>query len=151
MTVGAASSGSQVGSFGFLITVSACTLVRTRGWLTARVRTSGVANNQIQGALGLIVVSENAFSTGGLAALPIPLDDVENDWFVYQPFAFIPRAASTIANDLSANYMAPIDSRGQRKLKEGDALAVLVEVLQSDATTGTIIDFSYALRMQCKL
>ncbi len=139
------------GTIGGVVAEAAETLVRTRGEVFARVDNSGSADNQIHGAMGMIVVSQDAFDVG-ITALPTPLADVGNDWFVYVSMAMHANGAGG-ATDVSigANARFPFDSRGMRKLKSGEVLAVVFEFAQSDATTGTIMDMSYVMRFQSKL
>jgi len=151
MTVGASTLGNVGFNTFLLVTAIALTLVRTRGEFFARLRDSGGADNLITGAYGQIVVSENAANVG-ITAVPVPLTDIENDWFVWVPFTLHADAAVGQPLDSpSAIVRIPFDSRGQRKLKQGEALVSIVEIAQSDATTGTIIDFVHSFRNQSKL
>ena len=151
LTFGAALTATAVGSFAFVIGESAATIVRTRGWLNIRVNSSGTINNPIHGAMGMMIVGLEAFNVG-ITALATPLDDIERAWFVWQPFTLIPRvAAASAGNDISAHLNMPFDSRGQRRVKEGDVLVVMFEATQLSATTGTVIECSYGLRLQAKL
>ncbi len=150
ITFGASASGSAIGSVGFLVAVPAATLVRTRGSVTFRLAASGASNNSIGGAMGMIVVSENAFAAG-LASVPLPLDDIENDWFVYEPVTFEASATSIGANNVGSKITRQFDSRGQRKLKNGDVLAMVFELSQETSTTGTVVTATAIWRQQFKL
>ena len=137
-------------SVGLLTAVPAATLVRTRGELVIKVLTSGNITNQIAGAFGMIVVSENAFGAG-ITALPTPLVDIENDWFVYEPFALQLEANNPPQDSIAAHRVVRFDSRGMRKLKDGDVLAMVIEANQTDATTGTVVRAAAHFRSQFKL
>ena len=127
LTFLATDSARAIGSLALVVTVPAATLVRTRGALAITTRASGTLNNPIAGAVGMMVVSQEA-AVVGITAVPTPMDDIENDWFVYEPFAFVAKAAGTEpAGTLSSTVLRQFDSRGQRKLKDGDALVVVVE------------------------
>ena len=136
---------------GFLVAEEAAlTLVRTRGMITMGILTSGAANNVITGAYGQIVVSTDAIGVG-ITAVPGPLTDIENDWYVWVPFALradtIAEAPVNITSNMAINY----DSRGQRKLKNGEALISVIEMCQSDGTTGMVVQFVDSFRNQSKL
>ena len=151
ITFGVANQITAANNGGFGIVVPAATLVRTRGCLRVSVVTSGIAGGRIMGAMGMIVVSTEAFTVGGLGSLPTPLDDIENDWFVYQPFCLHTDATDPSANDVYSDFLVNFDSRGQRKLKTGDLLAIVYEAAQSHSTTGTVLDATVMFRSQFKL
>ena len=138
-----------IGTTGLVVTEGAGTLVRTRGSLSVMISVSGTVKNQIQGAFGMIVVSQEAFNAG-LASLSTPFDDATRAWFVYEPITMYAVGLTPGGNDQSAQFRAVIDSRGQRKLKEGDVLVTMIELVQRSAVTGTLIDGSYSLRFQFK-
>ena len=120
------------------------TLVRTRGrWQTdvAAVAARGIDRF----VMGMIVVSADAFAIG-VTALPGPITDSENDWIVWSPLMNVHGSTVTSAREFTDR--ADLDSRGMRKLKEGDILAVMFEV-ESD-TAGTTWDIGYAFRQQFK-
>ena len=151
LTFGAVGTASALGSFGFLVTESAGTLVRTRGRIMVRVEASGTVNNQFTGAVGMLVVSAEAFAAG-LAAISTPLDDIERAWYVYEPFAVMGRiTGSSSGNDLVSVVEFAFDSRGQRKLKQGDMLVTVVECTQRSAVTGSVLSVAYQWRSQFKL
>ena len=134
-------------SFGLGLTSPAATLVRTRGQLIVRVVTPAAGENMVRGAFGMIVVSSDAFAIG-VTALPGPLSDSGNDWFLWVPFALA--FASTLTNH-NSQYVAQInfDSRGMRKLKIGETLAPVLEFVSDVA--GSTIDSCFSLRLQVKL
>ena len=151
LTFGASTTATAVGSIGALITTPAATLVRTRGNFGMVVTASGTNTSLKNVVMGLTVVSEDAFAVG-LTALPTPIGDVERMWQVWQ-------AGSVYADGTASGESAggavfreyPIDSRGMRKVKAGNVLAVTFEGFQVSATTGTIVLVSYSLRLQLKL
>ena len=138
----------SVGSFE--VVEPALTLVRTRGSLIIAITTSGSANNIINAAFGIIVVSNEA-QAAGIASLPGPLSEIENDWVVYVPICMHADLVATNPNDLGAVARLDFDSRGMRKMKLGETLAFVLEVAQGNATTGTQIDFATQIRNQFKL
>ncbi len=64
---------------------------------------------------------------------------------------FVPWYLSQAATSLGTVMARQFDSRGQRKLKNGDALVAVIEGSQSDNTTGTVIRVGVNWRSQFKL
>ena len=126
---GISSSGSVLWSLGRQFLFDGQTLVRTRGnfsiWQT--VATSiGDGFNQL--AVGMCVVSENAFDTG-ITAVPTPLTDAGWDgWFFHQLLGPILSFETTevLRGPMSA-LRIDIDSKAMRKLKSTDVMIGVVE------------------------
>ena len=137
-------------SGGLVLLEPALTLVRTRGAFVLSMLASGGATNEVTGAFGMIVVSSDAFAVG-VTAVPGPLTDIENDWVVYEPFALSSEATNPAADSQISNWKRQFDSRGMRKLKFGEVLAFVIEAVQSDATTGTVLRLAAHFRIQAKL
>ncbi len=79
-------------------------------------------------ALGLIVVKSEAFSIGGVTALPGPLTDIEQSWLWHHIFTMGPAVSATDdGGDISRNSRVMIDSKAQRKMQSEDTLAFVVE------------------------
>ncbi len=150
LTFGASADNKTVNSVGLLHSAAASTLVRTRGWLQLSVEIAGLAPTRIVGAMGMIIVSEDAFLVG-ITALPGPLSDIENDWFVWQPWTLHSDAVDPTGNDVISNFSQAFDSRGMRKLKAGQVLAIVWEASQSHATAGTVVNCTMGFRVQLKL
>ena len=134
-----------LGSVGIASGEAPVTLVRTRGRWTARYVTfpASVANTRV--VLGMLVISADAFAAG-VGSIPDPVNDPENDWFVWEPLVL---SVGTAAAEGTLNYdIASFDSRGMRKLKLGDILVVSFGI-ESDVAGGTL-DMAYALRQQFK-
>ena len=129
-------------------TLQSSTVVRTRGMFCSKV-VSGVpaGNSIIRGAIGIIMVSSDAF-TVGITAIPGPLSDSDNDWYVWAPFCHLLQSGDDEGIAIMANAVVPFDSRGMRKVKVGDVSAVVVEYASD--TNGTIFDGTYAFREQAK-
>ena len=128
-----------VGSVGIASGEAPVTLVRTRGrWNLSLAAVSAVGIDRC--VMGIIKVSTDAFAIG-VTALPGPLSDVENDWLLWQPLI---NAHISVTGDQFNGDIESFDSRGMRKLKEGDVLAVMFE-MESDVA-GTVYDIGYAFR-----
>ena len=142
----AATFVKSVGSFGVAILEDPETLVRTRGQFSVNISVAAAARANIQGAFGMYVVTADAFAIG-VTALPGPLTDSRNDWFVWMPFTLHVLAALDEAA-LGQHVRVDFDSRGMRKLKDGDVLAVMVEAITDVAAPS--IDVNYSFRQQFK-
>ena len=149
ITFGATVTGS-VAMGRFQVEEPALTLVRTRGVFTIKCIGSGVNDNRINGAFGIIVVSNEA-GVAGLASLPLPLSQIENDWVVWVPFALHVSNTVVTEEDLGSIQQIPYDSRGMRKLKLGESLQEVVEAFQFNGTNGTVLNMINQSRMQFKL
>ena len=147
-----ASVGPVKGGFSIFLSMTepALTLVRTRGALVIEMLTSGGVTNEVTGAVGMIVTSTDA-AAAGIVSVPGPLSDIENDWFVYEPFALATESANPPADSRVSHAAFRFDSRGMRKLKFGEALVMVAEAVQLDATTGTVIRLASQFRIQSKL
>ena len=121
------------------------TIVRTRGIIT--VGPDQTANNEnIFGALGMCIVSDQAVAIG-ITAIPTPITDSSSDlFFLHQYFASGVRVADAtgIAN-LTRTFH--FDSKAMRKVSEDQTLVVTVE--NSSATTG--LEYILQFRMLLKL
>ena len=143
-----AGTAKAQGSFGSVVNEAAVTIVRTRGQLLwSLVDNSGV-RQIMHGAFGIIIVSGDAFSAG-VASLPGPMSDSENDWYVWVPFTI--NTVDGTADDQAIGQTGRVnfDSRGMRKMKFGEINAPVVEVVSDVAAGG--IDLSYVWRHQYKL
>ena len=125
----------------------AATLVRSRGSVIIRASAAAAGDSLVRGAFGMIVVSEDAANIG-VTALPGPLSDIENDWYVWAPFTM---AFDNTLTEFDSAYFDRVvfDSRGMRKLKQGDGLVSILEV-ESDLA-GDSIDSTVSFRQQFKL
>ncbi len=100
----------------------------------------------MRGACGLIHVNSDAFAVG-LAALPGPLTDSFNDWYMWAPFTL---GFDNVLTEFDSKYIATVDfdSRGMRKVKPGDNAVFMLEA-ESDIA-GDSIDVAYSFREQAK-
>ena len=141
----AASNVKTLGSVGVASGEAPVTLVRTRGRYSIGLTVFPGARANWRGVLGMIVVSADAFAIG-ITAVPGPLSDPENDWIVWAPTVLTVNTAALEGNAVFDTV--DFDSRGMRKLKLGDVLAVVYELF-TDAGGGAF-DVSYLLRQQFK-
>jgi len=100
------------------------TVTRTIGSLWVQSDQNAAFENFV-GALGMMVVSDKAVTTGA-TAVPDPITQESSDeWFMYQAFAGTAGAeASAGAFRMLQEYK--FDSRAQRKVQDGEDIAVVI-------------------------
>ncbi len=110
------------------------TVVRSRLLLTT-LSDQIAASEEPFGAAGIIVVRATATALG-VTALPGPISNTRDDWFVYQPFAMpLTRQYQTSAgNSFNESGIAQyeIDSKAMRKVDTGDDMAIMIETAAGD-------------------
>ncbi len=96
------------------------------------------AGDGFQGALGICLVSNEAFVVGS-AAIPGPLTDSDWDGWIWHDFFHVFSPAATLAagaGDGAASVRGVIDSKAMRKWSEGYTLAAKVETVENGTATG---------------
>ena len=111
------------------------TFIRARGYL--HIRSDQVAADEDQALnLGFAVVSTQA-SAIGVTAIPTPTTDQGSDlWFVYESLA---SSQFTGSADTLRGIGKEYDSRGMRKVEEGQDLAVVIETEVTGLTSGLFV------------
>ncbi len=106
------------------------TVIRTRGLFGYRSDQS-IADEDIMGAVGIGIVSEQAASVG-VTAVPAPDTDAGWGWLWHSYFAqsFVTEANSMVFNALQ---LIVIDSKAMRKVGDNERLVV---VIQNSSATG---------------
>ncbi len=122
------SSGATLGATSVGETATGrLTIARVRGSAYCHLD-AGAALDSMQVALGLIVVKEEAFTVGGVTAMPGPQTDIEQSWLWHHIFTLGPAVSATDdGGDISRNSRIVIDSKAQRKIQTGDTLAFVWE------------------------
>ena len=148
---GASSSGQVLWTNGVVLsTESLATIVRIRGfwdcWLTA----GDAANAGFEGAIGLGLVSDEAFAAGA-ASVPGPISEVDWDgWMFHQFFNVKTQGAFNVASGLNMAYQRiSIDCKAMRKITDGYTLCGVVEhteigtaVLAQEGNTRVLLKLS---------
>jgi len=119
------------------------TILRTRGHVFLQLD-SGGADERVLVAVGLIVVSTNAF-TAGAASLPSPVDDGEDDW-LWHSYLSLSVLAEVAISDQAMFQRQEIDSKAMRKVRPGEVLAFMAEIADVSDNAGTI-DLMYGTRI----
>ncbi len=114
------------------------TVIRTRGiW---SLRSDQLAAGEPQAAaLGWCVVSEQSLAIG-ITAVPTPVTDMSSDlWFGYQfllnEFIFVSATGIDATGSVSQEY----DSKGARKVEDGQDVIAVLEVPSSASSEGSTI------------
>jgi len=150
MAFGVSTTVTQIGGVGFQLLVPAATLIRTRGVFSAQISASGTINNIVRITMGMTVVNLEAFNIG-LTAVPTPNDDIERPWFLWETMCVTATNTSVDQGAFGHIHQVKLDSRGMRKLKSDEVLAVTFEGEQLASTSGTIVQLAYGVRQQFKL
>ena len=101
------------------------TVVRTRGLLVVKPQT-GAADINIIGALGICIVTDQAFAAGAASILGPWTNKEWDGWFVWVPFA-LSLDVTTDVGRLLISRQYEIDSKAMRKFDAGNTIVVLVE------------------------
>jgi len=143
-----ASEFLSLGSFtqAQLAAVVPCTITRIVGMFIVAADTNFITNQIFSGAIGGMVITEAA-RTVAITSRPAPFTDAGDDmWFFHRYFGMVIDDRATDSDVInSINY--PIDSRGQRRVEDGEAIVFSAE--GGGETDG--FDVALYLRMLVKL
>ena len=103
------------------------TVTRTIGQI-AVMSDQTAAQEEAFGALGFQVANENAVTVGVTALLSPILNEDADQWFVYQPAACGTGNPTGVAGVFELGWQVySFDSRAQRKVEEGQDIAIVFE------------------------
>ena len=119
---------------------------RTRGMLQVQTDVFSAAVEEQFGAFGMIIVSEDAFAVGA-SALPGPVTDGFQDWFLWMPICQTSNVASAIGYETNVGTRDVIDSKAQRVWTVGNRVAIIAE----NAHATHAFEVSIAMRLLIKL
>ena len=123
-------SASLLFGTGAQAALAGLTIVRTRGFLNVSARTAAAALDGFSGAVGLAIVSENAFGIG-ITAVPTPITDIAWDgWLWHQLFSVKSMSSTVDSGGILANARFTIDSKAMRKIKLTDIIVMVAEVTE---------------------
>jgi len=137
------------------ILVEGLTLVRTRGEVEIHLSTASAAGAGFRGAFGIGVASLAAV-TAGVASIPTPITEADNDnWLYHRFFSVIAADAIAVSGAASEALQGgmqavrfEVDSKAMRKVPVGTALYGIVEVVLSGTAAA---QFAFNSRMLFKL
>ena len=114
------------------------TVLRVIGAIDVVSDQAAAVERQI-GAVGLIVVSNQAI-TAGAASIPGPATDSDDDgWFCHTFWQQV--TVSTVSDVVSRLY--PFVSKGRRVVQEGESIAIMAENIH--ASHNTLVDLQFRL------
>jgi len=119
-------SGAQAG-------VDGVTIVRTRGHLSALLTAVAAANEGFHCAIGICVVTVDAF-TVGVTAVPNPIADMSWDGWLYHRFFDVHSISGTIADGVNAGTVGinfEVDSKAMRKIGINEVVVATLEVIEN--------------------
>jgi len=103
----------------------AATIVRTRGAFACRPE-SEAADVSLTGAIGVGIVSSEAFAAG-IASIPEPFSDGDwGGWFVWRSFAYEVRFSDATGVGF-LDWGFEIDSKAMRKVGPNESLVIIAE------------------------
>ncbi len=101
------------------------TIVRTRGFVSVQP-TSVAADLEITGAMGIGIVSDQAF-IAGVASIPEPFTDADWDgWYVHQMFNYKFQFSDATGFNFP-RWDFEIDSKAMRKIGPNETIVVVAE------------------------
>ena len=128
-------------------TLGTSTIVRTRGLLAIKFAAGNNSDGRVEGAVGIAIVSAQAFAVGA-TAIPAPFTEAGWDgWFFHQFFAISQEAAGTVGNLMLGTQQKDVDSKAMRKLRDNTNVAVVM----AENNSGVAIEVGFWFRMLLKL
>ena len=150
------SSQTVILGSGVSSTIGKFTIVRTRGEFSGRLITAAAASNGFSGAIGIGIVTDQAFGIG-LTAVPKPVSDSAWDGWLYHRF-FTLMSAGVIDGGVVADhdvclstsgaFRFEVDSKAMRIIDEEETLTAIVQVTEIGTATGGLM---FDSRMLAKL
>ena len=136
------------GTFIFDQSLSALELAKRPFTITRTIGSVWVVSDQVAafetpfGALGMLVVSDKASATGA-TAVPDPITQEASDsWFMYKSWV----AEADVLRGQEV-YMFDFDSRAQRKVQDGEDIAVVISNASAADGARYIIKFRMLIKL----
>ncbi len=118
-------------------TLETLTIVRLRGALQAFLTSGDSINSGFHCALGIGVVTVDAFTVGGVASVPHPLDDMSWGGWLYHRIFDLHNATSTITDNLVNGLGVlsfEVDSKAMRKVRVNDLVFAVIQTVEDPAS-----------------
>ena len=121
-----AASKVLLGSFGVVSSGIDETILRTVGGIMVVTDTTAASEIQV-GAFGMVPITDVALAAG-VASIPSPVTNIDDDWFIYQSFAQKSLFLDATGASYPGSVWYPFDSKAKRILEgSGGAVAMVVE------------------------
>ena len=128
-------SGVVILGSGVTSTGAALTLMRTRGLLHLYLTSATAAGDGYTGAMGIIVVSDQAFAAG-VASMPSPANEAESNGWLYHQFLSVHAGeAGGLSGGPEGSQRVDVDSKAMRKFDSEQTVVAILEVTE----TGTAV------------
>jgi len=129
-----------LGSGAVLATESKVTILRVRGMITVRLITATSIGDGFHFAIGLGIVSSDAFGVG-VTAVPNPIADAQWDGWMWHQFGDVHQITGAEADGSNAvsNIMRiPVDTKAMRKFGDNETLMFNMEVVEVGTSNITV-------------
>ncbi len=131
-TIGGAGSASLLTTLNAAaLALRPFTVIRTRGILSV-ISDQLVATEFADIAYGEIIVQEPA-AAAGAASIPLPVDEDESDWYVYERGMSNFNFLDSTGTQSSAGYVQKFDSKAMRKVDIGQTLIAVAQTAAGSA------------------
>ena len=138
-----ADSSAVLGS-GIVALVDGLTLVRLRGIFSFTLDSAGSVGDGFFGAIGIGVTTVQAFTDIGITALPIPIDDMAWEGWLYHQFFSVHDGLDAGA-DGSGFQRVMVDSKAMRKVGSNEVIFAVHQSVEIGVAVGKIHFDSRAL------
>ena len=108
------------------------TLVRMRGEIAFSITGTNIRDGFDAIAVGMAVVTENAFGVG-VTAVPAPLTDINWDGWLFHWSGSMAAMLAAAENE-ATQYRLVIDNKAMRKMHESDVIVAVIEVATETGT-----------------
>ena len=140
-------TGKTLFGTGIVPTIEGLTIARLRGEAMFSMRSAGSAADSWRGAVGMALVTDEAFAVG-VTAVPGPLTDIDFDEWMWWSAFQLTAAIGAVASDepsypLTQAIRIPIDNKAMRKFPVGKTLVCVAEATE---VGGTVFDASVLVR-----
>ncbi len=119
---------------GVVLQQDGLTALRIRGALSVWLTSASALSEGYTGAFGMGIVTEEAFTDVGVSATPTPITEQDWDgWMYWTAFNVTAQAGSVTASqgtDGLSVQRFDIDSKAMRKVREGDVIYGVIQVLE---------------------
>ncbi len=124
-------------------------MVRIRGLVEITLTTADAIGAGFHGALGIAIISNEAFAAG-VTAVPSPTDDLDFPWF-WHSFFSVRTVTATIADGANAQGLVTrieIDNKSMRKQTSGETMVGVIDQIES---TNAVFEMHATTRVLDKL
>jgi len=121
---------------GFEFLLDGLTIVRIRGSVQAFL-TVGGTNSGFHAAIGMGIVSADAFAVG-VTAVPNPIDDADWNGWMYHRYFDLHGATTFNPADQSNSLTFEVDSKAMRKVGVNEVLFASIETVESGTATMSV-------------